>query len=133
MQEIGVNASTDVTGFGLLGHTAQIAENSQVGINIHHAYIPLLPEASELAKQGLNPAGLHRNREYYLQMVKFQTHVPEPIQDILFDPQTSGGLLICLEPEKAEPLLNRLRQNGVEEAAIIGEVVSQPRGLVAVN
>ena len=133
MQEMGVNASTDVTGFGLLGHTVQIAENSQVGINIHHASIPFLPEATELAKQGLNPAGLHRNREFYLKMVKFHTHVLEPIQDVLFDPQTSGGLLICLEPGKAEPLLNRLRQNGVEEAAIIGEVVSKPRGVVTIN
>ena len=133
MQEIGVNASTDVTGFGLLGHTAQLAQNSQVGINIRHASIPFLPEASELAKQGLAPAGLYRNREFYIKMVKIHTDVPEPTQDILFDPQTSGGLLICLEPGKAEPLLDRLRQNGVEEAAIIGEVVSQPRGVVTVN
>jgi len=56
--------------------------------------------------------------------------VPTPVRDVLFDPQTSGGLLICLEPNKTELLLNKLRQAGIEDAAIIGEVVSEPSGIV---
>ncbi len=130
MQEIGVHACTDITGFGFLGHTVQLAQNSRVGINIDIASIPLFPEAGEFAKQGLCPAGLHRNREFYSPCVKIASEVPGHTQDVLFDPQTSGGLLICLAPRKAELLLDRLRQAGVEEATIVGEAVSEPRGVV---
>ncbi len=133
MQEVGVHACTDITGFGFLGHTIQLAQNSGVGINIDIASIPLFPEAGEFAKQGLCPAGLHRNREFYSPHVKFTGKVPTYRQDVLFDPQTSGGLLICLAASKAERLLNRLRQAGIEDAAIIGEAVSEPKGMVIVR
>ncbi len=133
MQEVGVHACTDITGFGFLGHTVQLAQNSRVGINIDMASIPFFPEAGEFAKQGLCPAGLHRNREFYSSCVKIASEVPTHMQDILFDPQTSGGLLICLAPRKAELLLGRLRQAGVEEAAIIGEAVSEPRGMIIIK
>jgi len=133
MQEIGVHACTDITGFGLLGHTVQLAQNSHVGINIQFDSIPFFPEAGEFAKQGLCPAGLHRNREFYSASVKIAKELPDFMQDILFDAQTSGGLLICLAPRKAELLLNRLRQAGVEDAVIIGEAVSEPRGVVTVK
>ena len=133
MQEIGVHACTDITGFGLLGHAAQLAQNSQVGLNINIAALPFFPEAGEFAKQGLCPAGLHRNREFYSPCVRIASDIPAHVQDILFDPQTSGGLLICLAPRKAEPLLARLRQAGVEDAAIIGEVVSEPGGMITIN
>ena len=130
MQKVGVHACTDITGFGFLGHTVQLAQNSQVGINIDVASIPFFPEAGEFANQGLCPAGLHRNREFYSPCLKIVNGVPTHVQDILFDPQTSGGLLLCLAPRKAELLLNRLRQAGVDEAAIVGEAVSEPRGVV---
>lgn len=130
MQEVGVHACTDVTGFGFLGHTVQLAQNSQVGINIDIASIPFFPEAGEFAKQGLCPGGLNRNREFYSPCVKIASEVPTHMQDVLFDPQTSGGLLISLAPRKAEPLLGRLREAGVKEAAIVGEAVSEPRGVV---
>lgn len=133
MQEVGVHACTDITGFGLIGHTVQLARNSQVGINIYSASIPFFPEAEEFAKWGLCPAGLHRNREFYSPCAEIASEVPECMQDILYDPQTSGGLLICLAPKKADLLLNRLHQAGVEDAAIIGEVVSKPRGVVIVK
>jgi len=130
MQEIGIHACTDITGFGLIGHIVQLAQNSQVGINIDIASIPLFPEAGDFAKQGLCPGGLHRNREFYSTHVKISNEVPTHLQDILFDPQTSGGLLICLAPEKSERLLDSLRQAGIEDAAIIGEAISQPKGMV---
>ena len=130
MQEVGVHACTDITGFGLIGHTAQLARNSRVGINISSASIPLLPGIEGFARQGLCPGGLHRNREFYSPCVRIASKVLSHMQDILFDPQTSGGLLICLAPRKAERLLDRLRQTGIEGAAIVGEVVSQPKGVV---
>jgi selenide,water dikinase len=130
MQEIGVHACTDITGFGFLGHTTQLAQNSQVGININTTAIPFFPEAGELAEQGFCPAGLQRNRDFYSPGVKINNKVPIHMQDVLFDPQTSGGLLISLAAEKAELLLDRLREAGVDEAAIIGETVSEPKGVV---
>jgi len=133
MQEVGVHACTDITGFGLLGHTVQLAQNSKVGINIFSTSVPLLPRAEEFAKQGFYPDGSHRNREFYSPCVRIASKVPTHMQDILFDAQTSGGLLISLVPRKAELLLNRLRQAGVEDAVIVGEVVSEPRGVVTVK
>ena len=132
MQEVGVHACTDITGFGLLGHTTQLAQNSQVGINISFASVPLLPRTEEFAKQKLYPGGSLRNREFYSTTVTIANNVPDHIQGILFDAQTSGGLLISVAHRKAELLLDRLRQAGVEDAAVIGEAVSQPRGMVTI-
>ena len=133
MQEVGAHACTDITGFGLLGHAIQLAENSQIGIELHLASIPYFPEVIDFAQQGLLPGGLHRNKDYYANRVKFINEIPEYMQDILYDAQTSGGLLICLSPEKAELLLARLQQAGVADATLIGEVVSEPKGMVTVK
>ncbi len=133
MQGVGVHACTDVTGFGLIGHSAQLAQNSRIGLNINIASIPFFPEAGEFAKWGLCPGGLGRNREFYATAVSISEEVPTHMQDVLFDPQTSGGLLICLAPDKAELLLGRLQESGIEDAAIIGEVVSKPQGMVTVK
>jgi selenide,water dikinase len=133
MLEVGAHACTDITGFGLLGHTCQVAKNSGVGINIYFASVPFFPEAEAFAKQGFCPAGLHRNREFYSNALDITNGVPSYMQDILFDPQTSGGLLICVDDRKAELLLDGLRQTGVTDAALIGDIVSEPRGVVTVR
>jgi selenide,water dikinase len=133
MQEVGVHACTDITGFGLLGHACQIAENSQVGIKIHFASVPFFPKAEEFAKMGLYPTGLHRNREFYSKMVEIDPQVPEYVQDVLFDAQTSGGLLISLAPRAAQRLLDRLHEVGVPDVTIIGEVTSRPTPRVLVE
>lgn len=130
MQEVGVHACTDITGFGLLGHTIQVAESSQVGIELHLASIPYFSEVIQFSQQGFCPGGLYRNKDFYSNKVKFINQIPEYMQDILFDAQTSGGLLICLSPRKAELLLDRLQQAGVEDAVSVGEVVSEPKGMV---
>ncbi len=130
MQEIGVHACTDITGFGLLGHSVQLAESSQVALELHLDSIPYFPEVIEFAQQGLCPAGLFRNRDYYSCKVELVAEVPQYMQDILYDAQTSGGLLICLEADKAEILLERLHKAGITGAAIIGDVASQPKGRV---
>ena len=133
MLEVGAHACTDITGFGLLGHVCQVAENSQVGIKIYFASVPFFPEAEQFAKKGFCPAGLFRNREFYSKMVEIAPQVPKYGQDILFDPQTSGGLLISLAPEAAQRLLDRLHEVGVQQATIIGEVVSRPTPMVLVE
>lgn len=129
----GVHACTDVTGFGLLGHIRQLAENSKVSLRINPALIPLLPRVEELARQGLCPGGVGRNRDFYSAYVTIDSNVPTHIQDILYDPQTSGGLIIVLAAARAEQLIARLHQEGVGEAVIIGEVVGQPAGTVIVG
>ena len=132
MQEVGAHACTDITGFGLLGHICQMAQNSQVGINILSASVPLLPQAEEFARKGFCPGGLSRNREYFSTNVIIDDKVPPYLSDLFFDPQTSGGLLICLAPEKAEPLLAKLHQAEVKDAAMVG-TVSGPSGVVTVH
>jgi selenide,water dikinase len=132
MQELEVHACTDITGFGLLGHACQLAQNSQVGMKVHSSSVPVFTEVVDFAKAGLCPGGLKRNREFYGKMVEFSKQVPDYIQDILFDPQTSGGLLISLAPEEAELLLERLKKAGISEAAIVGEVISKPQGKILV-
>ena len=133
MQEFQVHACTDITGFGLLGHTCQVAQQSKVGIKILGSSVPFFPEAEDFAKQGFCPGGLHRNREFYSEMVEFPSQVPDYMKDILFDPQTSGGLLISLGPDAAQALLARLKKAGAQDAAIIGEGVSKLPGTVRVE
>ena len=133
MQETGVHACTDITGFGFLGHACQLAQNSHVGMKINSASVPVFTEVEEFAKAGLCPGGLHRNREFYGKMVVFSKQLPDYTQDILFDPQTSGGLLISLAPKDAELLLSRLKKAGVSDAAIIGEIISKPVGKILVE
>jgi selenide,water dikinase len=133
MQELGANACTDITGFGFLGHACQLAQNSHVGIKVSSGSVPVFAEVENFAKAGLFPGGLRRNREFYGKMVEFSKQVPDYIQDILFDPQTSGGLLISLAPEDAELLVSRLKKAGISEAAIVGEVISKPSGKIIVE
>lgn len=133
MQEIGANACTDITGFGLLGHAAEMVENTDVGMIIYANAVPVFPEVKELAAKGLVPGGLARNRDYRQPLVELGQGVSKITGDILFDPQTSGGLLISVSQDKAQVLLQRLHQAGVAEAAIIGEVVDRPKGRIIVN
>ena len=126
MQELEAHACTDITGFGFLGHACKIAQQSNVGIKIHSDAIPYFTEVEQFANMGFCPAGLHRNREFYSKMVKFSGQIPAFLNDLLFDPQTSGGLLISLVPETAEWLVNMLQQSGVQDSAIVGEIVDSP-------
>jgi selenide,water dikinase len=132
MQHYPVHACTDITGFGLIGHLAEMVTGSRSGIGIHTAMIPIIPEAIEYAAMGLVPAGAYKNREFREDMVDMSPFVDRIVQDILFDPQTSGGLLICVEKESADDLLDGLREKGMEKAAIIGEVLSEPEGRIVV-
>ena len=133
MQETGVHAGTDVTGFGLLGHASEMIEGSDVGMVIHSAAVPFFPEAREYAAMGMIPGGLHRNRDFRAKMVSIGQSVPDYMADILFDPQTSGGLFISVAPEKAQSLLERMHREGIPEAALVGEVVAEPKGEIIVD
>lgn len=132
MEDFSVHACTDITGFGLLGHMAEMVVDSGMGIRIQTERVPVLKEAVEYAGMGLVPAGAHNNRKFREMMVDMGPSVDPVMQDILFDPQTSGGLLICVENNDTDALLQRLKQKGMPESAIIGEVIFEPRERILV-
>jgi selenide, water dikinase len=133
MLEVGVSACKDITGFGLLGHACEMIDKTDVGFVIDSAAIPYFPEAKEYAEKGLMPGGLGRNRDYRKDSVDFSPAVLQFLQDIMFDPQTSGGLLISVPKAKAPRLLKKLHAKGVSNAVIIGEVVEKNKGRIRVN
>jgi selenide, water dikinase len=133
MNDYPVHACTDITGFGLLGHIAEMVSDSELGIEIRADKIPIITEAIEYAGMGLVPAGAYRNREFRESIINFAPSVDRVIQDIFFDPQTSGGLLICVEKESADDLVKSLKKNGINDAAVIGEVVNGPAGKIMVG
>lgn len=133
MQKYPVHACTDITGFGLLGHLAEMVIGSNLSVRLFADKIPMMPEAIEYARIGLVPGGAYKNRKFRQPMVEFSSSVDIFTQDILFDPQTSGGLLICVEKSSAELLLKDLHQKGVTDAAIIGEVLSSPKEKIIVD
>ncbi|MDN5331063.1 MAG: selenide, water dikinase [Tepidanaerobacteraceae bacterium] len=127
----GVNAITDITGFGLLGHAYEMAVASGVTIKIEAERVPVISGILECASMGLLPAGLYANRRYLKSKVIFSNNIKEELQDVLFDPQTSGGLLISCPEEKADVLMEELKKNGVKWAEIIGWVVEKSdRGVI---
>lgn len=126
----GASACTDVTGFGLLGHAAEMAEASGVALAIDVSVVPLLTGARDYAGMGLVPGGTRANREFRKDMVEAGPEITEIDLDLLFDPQTSGGLLISLPEEAARQVAAQLHKEGEECAAVIGEVLAEPAGKI---
>ena len=117
-----ISACTDITGFGLIGHLAEMISGTSTGVTLESDKIPVLAEAYDFAAMGLVPVGAHKNREFRKDMVRAATTFDPVLRDILYDPQTSGGLLFgCPESEAAE-LIQRLHNEGIGDAAIIGQV-----------
>ena len=130
MRTADVHACTDVTGFSLIGHSYGMIANSKIGMEINISAIPVLAAAREFATMGFVPGGTRRNMEYYRSHIKQDCEISDETRDILFDPQTSGGLLMAIPPDKAEGLLKKLRSSGIKEAAIIGQIVDKPKGKI---
>ena len=132
MQQYAVHACTDITGFGLLGHLAEMVEASGFGVRLAFQKVPIFPEAIEYAGMGMVPGGASRNREFRKSMVEMAASLDPVRNDILYDPQTSGGLLISVDQDSADDLLRDLQAKGIDQAAVIGEVVSEPREKIVV-
>jgi selenide,water dikinase len=133
MTEVEVHACTDITGFGLLGHACEMIEGADVGMVVYSSSIPLLPETEGYAQMGLIPGGTIRNRDFRLNMIETVAGVSDVQLLILFDAQTSGGLLISLPESEAELLVERMYKQGIRDATIIGEVVDKPKGKIVVK
>jgi selenide, water dikinase len=126
-----VHAVTDVTGFGLLGHLQEMTQGSKVRVRLHVGRIPLLPDVVALAEAGLIPGGTRRNLHAVAGTVRWDASIPEVLQFVIGDAQTSGGLLVATPDAPA--LLRALAAAGVDGAAEIGEVLAEdPTGTIEV-
>ena len=126
MSRFDVGACTDITGFGFLGHAAEMITGSGMGIRVYADNVPMIEAALEYAAMGLVPAGAHKNREFRDPMLVFSKDISRSQQDVLVDPQTSGGLLISVNPAQAADLVAALLSAGVRDAAQVGEVSDGP-------
>jgi selenide,water dikinase len=133
MVESGAHACTDITGFGLLGHASEMARACGLSFRFFYSRIPILPGAREYAAQGMVPGGAYCNQDHFGPAISISLKVPESERIILFDPQTSGGLLIALPQAVGETLLQRLKGKGIQEASLVGEVISPEKNLISVE
>ncbi|MDQ1331853.1 MAG: selenide, water dikinase [Thermodesulfobacteriota bacterium] len=126
MVRFNPNACTDVTGFGLIGHVLEMAKGSGKKIVIHSGSVPFMKKAEEYALMGLIPAGSYNTKDYCSKNISIGASVKQVVIDMLFDPQTSGGLIISLPEKRAKECLKALLDEGVQ-ASIIGEVSEDDR------
>ena len=124
MSQFSVSACTDVTGFGLAGHLMEMAKGSKKSITLYSKKVPLLKNVLEFASMGLVPAGTHKNRKFFEGLIHIDTSIDRSLVDLMFDPQTSGGLLITLSKKDAEKCVEKMRTNGLK-AWIIGEITHE--------
>ena len=125
MMEVGVNACTDVTGFGLLGHLQGMVEASGVTASIHLSRVPLIEGTRELLQAGAVSGGTQRNLESVDRVASWDASITQEDKLLLADAQTSGGLLIAVAPEKVTLLLKALAARGVAETSVVGEVTER--------
>lgn len=133
MLAFGARACTDITGFGLLGHAAEMAAASRLSLTICAGRVPVMDLALELAAQGTEAGGGRANREHLENTVAVAAGVDPVRRQVLYDAQTSGGLLIAIAPERAEALVEALHRCGVPAAALIGQAAADNPGKVRVQ
>lgn len=123
IQEFNITACTDITGFGLMGHAYEMASGSKVTLKLYKNSIPYIKEAREYAEMGLIPEGTYNNKRYMEGKYELK-NVEGWLEDILFDPQTSGGLLVTCSKEESKTLMEKLKALELE-SNIIGEVLAE--------
>ena len=125
MREVGVHAATDVTGFGLLGHLLEMTRASKVSAEIFTDRVPTLDEAWQFIRKGKIPAATHSNLKFVNPHIRFHQGISQEVSLMLADPQTAGGLLIAVPPERTERLVRRLREMKTPAAAHIGRITEE--------
>jgi selenide,water dikinase len=133
MTIVGVNACTDITGFGLLGHASQLADASGVSLRIYSGEVPVFEAAREYAHQSLYPGGTTLNYKYVRPSVEFGAQIDEDTQMLLCDAQTSGGLLISVPRKKCPMLIDKLNEKNVSTAKVIGEVIQKQKKTIYIE
>lgn len=130
--EVGANSATDVTGYGLAGHLYEVAKASNVGMKLHVDAIPVLPEVRELIAEKCYPGGTRKNWLYFKQWLDFADDVTDDEQLLVCDSQTSGGMVISVPADKCDALAASLKKHNAMAAAVVGEVVADHPGRLAV-
>lgn len=133
MTEFNISACTDITGFGLLGHVAEMICGTDKGVTIEVNKVPLLERSYEFCSIGFVPVGSYKNREFRKDIIFAPSDFDPVLRDILFDPQTSGGLLIGCEENEARLMVKRMHNEGVLEAAIIGFVTPNLNNIIQLS
>ncbi len=123
MMEVGVNACTDVTGFGLLGHMRAMTDGSEVAVTVSAGSVPVFDGVRELLAEDIAPGGTRRNLRSLDGVVRWHASIDETTKLLLSDAQTSGGLLIAVAPEKQDRLLRALEVGGVATRAVVGNIL----------
>ncbi len=127
-----ISACTDVTGFGLLGHAGEMIDDQEVGLTIYPDRIPFIREVLNLARMGIVPGGTRRNFDFRKRLLIGTEEIEPSVLDILFDPQTSGGLLVAVSPAHAEELVATLRKTDMKWTSLIGEFSKEHRGKIII-
>jgi selenide, water dikinase len=118
------NGCTDITGFGLLGHSWEMIADTELSLVLNASEIPLLTDTMKLAEAGFLPGGIQRNVEFYEPHVDIADGVSDLTKQVFYDPQTAGGLLISIPPDQADELVAAMREDGKPRTAIVGEVIA---------
>jgi selenide,water dikinase len=126
--KFGAHAATDITGFGLLGHAWEMASASGVGLRFHLNKIPMMPGAERYASEGIFPGGGFNNEDFFGPHVHFVKEINHEAQMLLYDPQTSGGILMALPPGQGDALLQSASESG-QALWLVGEVVGGERAI----
>ncbi len=121
MLDFKVHACTDVTGFGLAGHLIEMARGAKKHLTLYSQKVPLLENVLTFANMGLVPAGAHKNRAFFKELTQISPSMDRALVDLMFDPQTSGGLMISLKKEEADSCVSQMEKKGIN-AMVIGEV-----------
>ncbi len=120
----GIHACTDITGFGIMGHALELAQGSKVRIELAFGRLPVHPHAAEMYRRGETTGSNKANRKIAEGWWERRRQLAREEEELLFDPQTSGGLLLSLPAERAGDLVQRLKEAGVQDAAVVGEVIA---------
>ena len=131
MQRVGVNAATDVTGFGLMGHLKSMVRGSGVAAEVNLGAIPVLAGTRELLDRGVAPGGTHRNLNSVEDVVTWNEGLTDEDRLLLCDAQTSGGLLISVPAARCDALVAALREEGAPCAAVVGRITDGPAGTIS--
>jgi len=130
MVEAGVTTAMDVTGFGLMGHLSEMVAQSGVTAEIYVDQVPFFEGVLDYVREDLISGSIERNREYAAQFVEVGEGVTEDVEIALYDPQTSGGFLIAVKEDHAEKFVTKLREKGLNSAAIIGKIIAKSEGKI---
>ncbi len=133
MERVGVHACTDITGFGILGHTYELASGSDVNVKIDASKVPLFNKTLQLIEENAVPGGARSNQSHFGKWVDIDEDISDCLETALYDPQTSGGLLIAVAEDKAEKLVEELTKENCLCANVIGNVQDKDESEIFIN